>query len=191
MDLAGVLHAMKRLLLASTLVFGACAQADETPPGAQAAAAAVAPAALDGDRMLLWGDTHVHTSNSVDAFMSGAANADIDTAYRYARGLPVINPRTGARVRIDRPLDFIVIADHAENLGISMRIVRRDEGLLGLPFGKKLREIYDQRGGRAVTSAMMGGQGLTPEELARQTEEAHLPQVLQAGWEAQIDAAER
>lgn len=182
---------MKRLLLAPIAALAACTPATEAPRPAEDAAIAEAAAAAGGDRQLLWGDTHVHTSNSVDAFMSGAANADIDTAYRYARGLPVTNPRTGARVRIDRPLDFIVVADHAENLAISNRVVNDDPGILGLPFGQTLREIYDARGGRAVTSAMMGGQGLTPEELARQTAEAHLPEVLQAGWEGQIAAAER
>jgi hypothetical protein len=182
---------MRRAFVLSTLALAACSAADEAPPVAQDPAVAQAAAPDGGDRQLLWGDTHVHTSNSVDAFMSGAANADIDTAYRYARGLPVINPRTGARVRIDRPLDFIVVADHAENLGISMRMVRGDEGVLGLPFGRKLRALYDEKGGRAVTSALMGGQGLSPEEFARQNDEAHLPHVLQAGWEAQVDAAER
>jgi hypothetical protein len=190
-DLAGVLPAMKRALLACALALAACTRPSRRPRPAQDCRGRRRSAARGGDRMLLWGDTHVHTSNSVDAFMSGAANADIDTAYRYARGLPVINPRTGARTRIDRPYDFIVISDHAENLGISMRVVRRDSAILGLPFGQKLRQIYDEKGGRAVTSAMMGGQGLTREELERQTAEAHLPQVLQAGWDAQIAAAER
>ena len=191
MDLARVLHAVKRALALSALALAGCNPASEAPPPAQDAAIAEASASPDGDRQLLWGDTHVHTSNSVDAFMSGAANADIDTAYRYARGLPVINPRTGARERIDRPYDFIVVADHAENLGISMRVVRRDPGILGLPFGQRLRAIYDEKGGRAVTSALMGGQGLSPAERERQNAEAHLPQVLEAGWEAQVAAAER
>ena len=194
MDLAGVLHAMKRALVpfSCALALAACTEkAVEPAPAQEASIASAAEASSGTDRQLLWGDTHVHTSNSVDAFMSGAANADIDTAYRFAKGLPVVNPRTGARIRIDRPLDFIVIADHAENLGISMRVVQQDPGILGLPFGQKLRAIFEEKGGRAITSAMMGGQGLTREELARQTAESHLPEVLRAGWEGQIDAAER
>lgn len=191
MDLAGVLHAMKPLLLVPLAALAACTQANEAPPPTQDATVAETAAPEGGDRELLWGDTHVHTSNSVDAFMSGEANADIDSAYRYARGLPVINPRTGARIRIDRPLDFIVVADHAENLAISNRVVNDDPGILGLPFGQKLREIYEASGGRAITSAMMGGQGLTPEERTRQAAEAHLPQVLQDGWAGQVAAAER
>ena len=182
---------MKRLLLASALALAACSRADEAPPPAQDAAVAAAAAPEGGDRQLLWGDTHVHTNNSVDAFMSGAANADIDTAYRYARGLPVINPRTGARVRIDRPYDFIVIADHAENLAISNRVVQREPRILGTASGRKLREILDTQNGRAITSALMGGAGLSAEERERQSAEMTAPEVLQAGWEGQVAAAER
>jgi hypothetical protein len=182
---------MKRLLLVPLAALAACAQVDEAPPPAQDSAIAESAAPDGGDRQLLWGDTHVHTSNSVDAFMSGTANADIDTAYRYARGLPVINPRTGARVRIDRPLDFIVVADHAENLAISNRVVNSDPGILGTASGRKLRELLDTQNARAITTALMGGGGLTPEERARQTAEMNTPDVLRAGWEGQIAAAER
>jgi hypothetical protein len=73
-------------------------------------------------RELLWGDTHVHTSNSFDAFPRGNQSADVDTAYRYAKGLPVVHPYHRARIRIQEKLDFLVIADHAEFLGV-MRTV--------------------------------------------------------------------
>ncbi len=69
------------------------------------------------DRQLLWGDTHVHTSYSFDAFLNGNHSADPDTAYRYAKGLPVIHPYNRTRVQINTPLDFLVIADHAEFYG--------------------------------------------------------------------------
>ena len=69
------------------------------------------------ERQLLWGDTHLHSSYSADAYLSGNFSADPDTAYRYARGLPVIHPYHGARVQIETPLDFLVVSDHAEFLG--------------------------------------------------------------------------
>jgi hypothetical protein len=76
-------------------------------------------------KTLLWGDTHLHTSNSGDAFLNGNLSADPDTAYRFARGLPVIHPGHGGRVQIGTPLDFLVIADHAEYLGVPRTIYEK------------------------------------------------------------------
>jgi len=71
----------------------------------------------DAERVLLWGDTHLHTSNSFDAFLNGNMTADPEVAYRWAKGLPVVHPYHQARVRIGTPLDFLVVSDHAEFLG--------------------------------------------------------------------------
>lgn len=78
-------------------------------------------------KTLLWGDTHLHTSYSGDAFLNGNLSAGPDTAYRFARGLPVIHPGHGGRVQIGTPLDFLVIADHAEYLGVPRYIY--EEGI--------------------------------------------------------------
>jgi hypothetical protein len=74
-------------------------------------------AATAADKELYWGDTHLHTSYSFDAFLNNNLSADPDTAYRWAKGLPVIHPYNRARVRIGTPLDFLVVSDHAEFLG--------------------------------------------------------------------------
>ncbi len=69
------------------------------------------------ERQLLWGDTHLHTTYSSDAYTNNNLTGDPDTAYRYARGMPVIHPYHKARVQIGTPLDFLVVSDHAEFLG--------------------------------------------------------------------------
>ena len=69
-------------------------------------------------KRLLWGDTHLHTTYSSDAFANNNLLATPDTAYRYARGIPAIHPYHRARVEIDAPLDFLVVSDHAEFLGV-------------------------------------------------------------------------
>ena len=76
------------------------------------------PAAIASEpNRLYWGDIHVHSSYSSDAYAMGNHTADPDTAYRWAKGLPVVHPRTQAKVQIEEPLDFMVLTDHAEDLG--------------------------------------------------------------------------
>ena len=67
---------------------------------------------------LLWGDTHLHTAFSVDAYMAGNRSLGPDAAYRYAKGEPVIHPYNNTRVQIQQPLDFLAVSDHAEYLGV-------------------------------------------------------------------------
>ena len=87
--------------------------------------ALVSPA-IAAETQLLWGDTHLHTSYSTDAFMAGNRDADPDTAYRLAKGEPVVHPFNRTRVQLSRPLDFLVVADHAEGLGVLGQIYADD-----------------------------------------------------------------
>ncbi len=63
----------------------------------------------------LFGDTHMHTKQSFDAVSFGTSLGP-EEAYRFARGEEVVSS-TGVRGRLSRPLDFMVVADHAENMG--------------------------------------------------------------------------
>ena len=62
-----------------------------------------------------WGDTHLHTGMSFDAGSFGARLLPRD-AYRFARGEEVTSS-TGLKVRLSMPLDFLVVADHSDNMG--------------------------------------------------------------------------
>jgi hypothetical protein len=76
-------------------------------------------------RQVYFGDTHLHTNYSFDAYLNNNHSVDPDAAYRWAKGQPVIHPYNRTRVQINTPLDFLVVADHAEMLGV-MRAVRED-----------------------------------------------------------------
>ncbi len=67
-----------------------------------------------------WGDTHLHTDNSVDAFGFGTRLGP-EAALRFARGEEV-TATTGAPAQLARPLDFLVIADHSDGLGATRRL---------------------------------------------------------------------
>jgi hypothetical protein len=86
-----------------------------------------------------WGDTHLHTSYSTDAGMIGCTLGP-EEAYRFARG-EIVVASSGLRVRLQRPLDFLVVADHAENLGLAPMIAASDPELLRTEFGKKIHGL--------------------------------------------------
>lgn len=121
------------LVLAASSLVAACdarptdpGHAEWQPPGGPAVAATLLPREPCADhqplRQALFGDVHVHTGYSMDARARGARSTPAD-AYRYARGEEIaIAPYDEAgvpqrTVRIDRPLDFAAVTDHAEFLG--------------------------------------------------------------------------
>ena len=98
-----------------------------------------------------FGDTHLHTAYSADAGMAGAI-VGLEDAYRFARGEEIMS-NTGLPVKLARPLDFLVIADHAENLGLAPMIAASDPGLLQSEWGKKVHDLV--KGGKGTDAFNM------------------------------------
>ena len=88
---------------------------------------------------VFFGDTHLHTSYSTDAGMIGNRLGP-DAALRFAKGEQVI-ASTGLPARLIRPLDFLVVADHAENLGLAPMIEESNPELLRDPQGKEYHDL--------------------------------------------------
>jgi len=87
---------------------------------------------------VFFGDTHLHTSFSTDAGMVGNIRGPED-AYRLARG-EIITSSFGLKVKLSRPLDFLVISDHAENFGLSPAIAESNAELLTNSWGKAIHD---------------------------------------------------
>lgn len=85
---------------------------------------------------VLFGDTHLHTAYSTDAGMLGNRLGPA-AAYRFARGEEVTSS-TGVKAKLARPLDFLVVADHAENLGFPVQLAQGHPALQGNAFGKQM-----------------------------------------------------
>ncbi len=101
-----------------------------------------------GADRVYFGDTHLHTAYSTDAGMMGCRLGP-EEAYRFARGEEVTSS-SGVRARLQRPLDFLVVSDHSENLGLAPMIAESNPELLKTEFGRKVHELVKNgEGGKA------------------------------------------
>jgi hypothetical protein len=138
---------------------------------------------------VFWGDTHLHTGMSMDAGAFGARLVPED-AYRFAGG-EELTSSTGLKVKLDRPLDFLVVADHSDNMGFFPRLFEGDPEFLADPTGKKWYEMIQAGGQEGVKAAaeiiVAFSQGTFPEKLKS------LPgsPAYRSAWEETIEAAEK
>ena len=98
-----------------------------------------------------WGETHLHTGLSLDAGLFGNTLGHED-AYRLARGEEVISS-TGLPVKLSRPLDWLVIADHSDMMGIATDIQRGAPNIVAIPEGKRWHEAFLEGGAAAGKAA--------------------------------------
>ncbi len=103
------------------------------------------PTATDYPTEVLWGDTHLHTSLSVDSSARGNARLTPDMAYRFAKGRSV-RANNGEEYKLSRPLDFLVIADHAVNLGVFPRVLEQDPLVMNTDVGRQWYEHWKEYG---------------------------------------------
>ena len=87
-------------------------------------------------RQVYWGDTHLHTNLSPDAAAGGNQSFGHDQAYRLALG-ETVTAHNGMPVRLNRPLDFLVVADHSEYMGLFPGLDASDPRLLATEVGKR------------------------------------------------------
>jgi hypothetical protein len=97
-----------------------------------------------------WGETHLHTGLSLDAGLFGNILGHED-AYRFARG-EEIKSSTGLPVKLSRPLDWLVITDHSDMMGIATDIQQGAPNVLAVPKGREWHEGF-KKGGEAAGKA--------------------------------------
>ena len=140
---------------------------------------------------VFWGDTHLHTRLSADAGLFGNT-LGLEEAYRFARGEEVM-ASTNQPAKLSRPLDWLVIADHSDAMGLAEDIANGAPNILSYDKGK---EWYDglQAGGQKAADAAVDlitnfAQGTLPDGLL----EEYSPgaKIYGSVWERVVNAAEK
>ena len=138
----------------------------------------------------LWGDSHLHTSLSMDAGLFGNRLSPRD-AYRFARGEEVVSS-TGQSVRLSRPLDWLVVADHSDGMGLFGDIAAGKPELLAYEQSARWIKMFKEGGDTAVQAALdlittFSNDKMEPEMIALYSPGSKPYKNL---WEKVIDDAE-
>jgi hypothetical protein len=136
-----------------------------------------------------WGDTHLHTGMSMDAGAFGA-RLEPEDAYRFARG-EELTSSTGLQVKLSRPLDFLVVADHSDNMGFFPRLHSGDPAMLADETGRRWYDMVNAGGQEGVQAAVEIITSFTGNKFPPVL--AMLPgtSAYRAAWDQTIAAAEK
>ncbi|HKF64384.1 MAG TPA: DUF3604 domain-containing protein, partial [Dongiaceae bacterium] len=135
---------------------------------------------------VLWGDTHLHTSNSFDAAAFGNTLGP-EEAYRFARGEEVISS-TGQPAKLSRPLDFLVVSDHAEALGSLIELKKGNPTMMADPTLRRWHDMIAAGGAQAIEATFEAIRSLGTGTIPSATFDPH---ILQSTWQNYTATAER
>ena len=180
----------KKLSLCILICFSACKnEQKETPVETENMTVTTAKdKAIESykNKEAFWGETHVHTSSSMDAFIGGN-RVTPDEAYRFAQGEEIkINGRLH---KLKRPLDFCALSDHAEFLGETFTLMNPGTPGYDDPIATQMREAdtYDSAIGlfvKYVVTPMRTGGSAHPEFWQG-------PESIASGWRTNFEATEK
>jgi hypothetical protein len=140
-------------------------------------------------KQVFWGDTHLHTFMSMDAGAFGARLTPED-AYRFARG-EELTSSTGLKVKLSRPLDFLVVADHSDNMGFFPRLYVGDPRLLADPTGRRWYDMIQEGGQKAVQVAVEIIVAFSQDKFPEALDSRPGDRAFRSAWEVTISAAEK
>lgn len=155
--------------------------------GVSALASLVFSAGAVAQNNLYWGDLHLHTNYSLDAYGVGNTRVTPDMAYRFARGIPIYHDVLDTKVQIDRPLDFLAVTDHASNLGIDVQVVSGHELLQATPRGRELIASVTEDNPWTGLLGYRRSAGPAGNEIMEQVTTLDLRK---SAWQDEVDAAE-
>ncbi|MBM6584081.1 DUF3604 domain-containing protein [Microvirga sp. BT689] len=134
-----------------------------------------------------FGDTHLHTSFSMDAGAFGARLGPRE-AYRFARG-EQLTASSGQPVKLSRPLDFLVVADHSDNMGFFPDLFAGKPEMLADPTGRQWYDLVQS--GRGAEAAIQIIRAFSQRTFPKDLMYAPGTRPYRAAWQETIAAAEQ
>lgn len=134
----------------------------------------------------LFGDTHLHTSFSLDAGAAGARLSPRD-AYVFAKGHE-ITASSGQPVKLSRPLDFLVVADHSDGMGFIPLVIGGDPAILADPQGRKWHDLIHS--GKGAEAAFDIVQNFSAGTISKAILPVPGTQAYRDAWQETIKAAD-
>lgn len=122
-------------LVASTIAMVTLASCDTAPTSDRGYNNAADVPVAEYPERVYWGDLHLHTLYSFDSYNFGNKSLGPDEAYRFAKGEP-IEAHTGDIAQLKAPLDFLMISDHAEYLGVFRGIESGNPNIVDTALGR-------------------------------------------------------
>lgn len=174
-------------LLLMTIGVSACqpesqeAVSNKTAAAPPAVVAGEAPSS--GERTAMFGDLHVHTMYSFDAFIFGTTSSP-DQAYRFAKGEGLAHPG-GFEMKLRRPLDFYGVTDHAIYLGAMRAMAMPDSPLGDHPMAETVRTVSDE------TSRIAAFRKVVTELLRGSSDTSSYQDVSREAWTDIVATANR
>jgi hypothetical protein len=133
---------------------------------------------------VLWGDAHLHTTFSFDAGLFGTRLTP-DDAFRFARGEEVVST-TGVPAKLRHPLDFLVVTDHSNYLGLPVALRENDPAITGNPTGKRWADAIHEGGEKALSLFSEIAASIGNNKNAMDTQA-----LLKSTWTKSVAAAEK
>ena len=140
-------------------------------------------------RNVYWGDTHLHSSLSADAFGLGVSLGP-EAAFRFASG-QTVTTSGGLKARLARPLDFMVLADHAESLGMMNLVLSGDPRVTGDPEISRWHQLLNGSAEQRKTFSQEFFRRETRQVAFRKLAESSTPELEYSIWRDLLAVAEK
>lgn len=176
-----------RLACASLLALAGCnSKVDDKAAATPAQGATPSNTEAAFPERAYFGDTHVHTGWSADAGIDGAVTSPED-AFRLASGQEVTS-NTGQKVKLRRPLDWMVITDHSDGMGTISEVAAGNPEMISDPFLKRMHEAM--RSGDPEKSAAMVLEAIDLQSNGKLPKQVLDPKWMVSAWEKTITLAD-